>query len=76
MSDHPIEEVLANMARLIKLGHTCYVKWTCVGCNDRCISDKPNVFNTGGYHHDKCGTVTFPEGINFLLVLKLGVKTI
>ena len=68
MSDFPVDEVLANMAEQAKKGALCYVKWTCRGCGDRCTADEPNIYHVGGYVHDKCGTLTVPTGINFLLI--------
>lgn len=72
--DYPVEEVLKNIERLAAEGALCYVKWTCQGCGARCTANEPNTFHKGGYRHEECGYLTIPNGINFLLVWKIGHK--
>lgn len=71
MSDHPVDEVLASMEKLIAAGHDCYVKYTCENCGSRQCSEEANTWRVDGYTCSECQHVTKPTGINFLAHLKL-----
>lgn len=72
--DYAIDVIIKAMDEMIEKGFDVYVKWTCDKCGERCTSNIPNVYNTGGYIHEEredgtvCGYLTYPIGINYFIV--------
>lgn len=63
--DKSLKEITELMKNEIIKGRTCWVKWTCPGCNERCTSPEANAIplpKKGICYHDKkedgsiCGT--------------------
>jgi hypothetical protein len=60
--DQPFDVTLQRMEELIQRGAVVFVKWTCPGCGERCMSDVPNSICATGYYHTekhdgtRCGT--------------------
>ena len=77
MSDGSRDEIIQEIERTLQKFPLalCYVKWTCPKCRDRVTSDRPNVFNIGGYLHTKredgsfCGTQYDGDRYGFRLIL-------
>jgi hypothetical protein len=73
-TDYPVDEVCAEMDRLIKQGCIVFVKYTCDKCGERVTSNVPNSFAREGYIHEEkgdgtpCGHLTVPIGINQLTI--------
>lgn len=69
--DLPKDELLAKMQELINAGWTVFVKFTCLHCGSRQISDTPNKLHLGGYTCEECGKVSHPICYG-LLIMKGG----
>jgi len=66
-NDKPREEIEKIVRERNARSWTCFVKWTCAGCGERCASEEPNIVRDE-YRHEKCGHVTRPEVFGILMV--------
>ena len=74
MSDHPWEQIVETVQRLIKDDPRVrlYQKFTCAGCGERLGIDEPNVFYEQGTC-DRCDAVTDikRQGCNYMAMWSL-----
>jgi len=66
--DHPFQVILEAVAKHSSQGRLCYQKYTCAGCGQRLMIEKPNVF----YKTAKCEECSHltdieKQGCNYLL---------
>jgi len=66
--DLTVAELLERVERLINIGYSVHVKFTCQNCHSRQVSNTQNGLHTGGYTCEECGQLTHPKRYGFMLV--------